>query len=56
MSKYTKCPICRQDLRAKPHDGEHGRNCQRCGQGINWKREQKRKHAARAHRQEGKGE
>ena len=31
------CPVCKQDLRAKPHDGWRGDDCRRCGQGLQWR-------------------
>jgi len=37
------CLICKQDMRAKPHPGLHGRNCPQCGQGIKWRLAKKRK-------------
>jgi len=34
---HNLCPMCRQDLRAEPHDGLRGVDCPQCGQGMRWR-------------------
>ncbi len=37
------CQLCKQDMRALPHEDQNGKDCPQCGQGINWKAWQKRR-------------
>ena len=32
------CHTCKQDMRAKPHEGLNGKNCPQCGQGLKWRK------------------
>lgn len=34
MSKSNDCPTCKQNMRNPPREGNSGKDCPQCGQGL----------------------